>query len=75
MKQTMKDIKAYEKYEDTKRIEERKFDIGVRNIELSEKQIEAVKAINDNNVCIITGGPGTGKTTIVNAIVKLFINW
>lgn len=29
------------------------------DIELSEKQKEAVEAINDNNVCIITGGPGT----------------
>ena len=26
-------------------------------IELSEEQKEAVKAVNDNNVCIITGGP------------------
>ena len=31
------------------------------DIELSEKQKEAVEAINDNNVCIITGGPGTRK--------------
>ena len=43
------------------------------DIELSEKQLEAVRAINDNNVCVITGRPGTGKTTIINAIVKLFI--
>ena len=35
------------------------------DIELSEKQLEAVRAINDNNVCVITGGPGTGKTTII----------
>ena len=30
-------------------------------IKLSEKQLEAIKQINDNNVCIITGGPGTRK--------------
>ncbi len=30
-----------------------------------------IKAIN-NNVVIITGGPGTGKTTIIKAIVNLF---
>lgn len=43
-------------------------------IELSEKQKEAIKAINDNNVCIITGGPGTGKTTIIKTIIEIFKN-
>ena len=42
------------------------------NIELSEKQKEAVKAVNNNNVCIITGGPGTGKTTIIKVIIELY---
>ena len=42
------------------------------NIELSEKQREALKAINDNNACIITGGPGTGKTTIIKSIIDLY---
>ena len=42
------------------------------NIELSEKQREAVESINENNVCIITGGPGTGKTTIIKAIIELY---
>lgn len=42
------------------------------NIELSDKQKEAIKAINDNNVCVITGGPGTGKTTIIKAMIELF---
>ena len=42
------------------------------NIELSEKQREAIKAINENNVTIITGGPGTGKTTIIKTIIDLF---
>ena len=42
------------------------------SIKLSEKQKEAIKAINDNNVCIITGGPGTGKTTIIKAIIELY---
>ncbi len=41
-------------------------------IELSEKQKEAIEAINENNVCIITGGPGTGKTTIIKAIIDIF---
>ena len=43
-------------------------------IELSEKQKEAVEAINENNVCIITGGPGTGKTTIIKTIIELYKN-
>ena len=42
------------------------------NIELSTKQREAVLSINDSNVTIITGGPGTGKTTIIKTIIDLF---
>lgn len=41
-------------------------------IELSEKQVEAVKMVNDNNVSIITGGPGTGKTTIIKTIIDIY---
>ena len=42
------------------------------DITLSEKQKEAIKAVNDNNVCVITGGPGTGKTTIIKFIIELY---
>lgn len=42
------------------------------DIELSEKQIEAIRLVNENNVSIITGGPGTGKTTIIKGIIELF---
>lgn len=42
------------------------------NIELSDKQKEAVISINENNVSIITGGPGTGKTTIIKTIIDLY---
>ena len=41
---------------------------------LSEKQEEAIECINENNVCVITGGPGTGKTTIIKVIIELFKN-
>ena len=41
-------------------------------LELSEKQKEAVKLINENNVVIITGGPGTGKTTIIKTIIDIY---
>ncbi len=42
------------------------------NIELSPRQNEAIKIVNENNVCIITGGPGTGKTTIIKVIIELY---
>ncbi len=41
-------------------------------IELSDEQKNAIQAINDNNVCVITGGPGTGKTTIIKSIIELY---
>ncbi|MFR2571406.1 MAG: ATP-dependent RecD-like DNA helicase [Clostridia bacterium] len=41
-------------------------------IELSEKQKEAIKLVNENNVTIITGGPGTGKTTIIKSIIDIY---
>ena len=43
-------------------------------IELSDKQREAIQAINKHNVCVITGGPGTGKTTIIKSIIELYKN-
>ncbi len=42
------------------------------DIELSEKQFDAIKQINENNVCIITGGPGTGKTTIIKFVIEIY---
>ncbi len=44
----------------------------ITDIKLSEKQQEAIKLINENNVSIITGGPGTGKTTIIKTIIELY---
>ena len=36
------------------------------------KQIIAIKESINNGVIIITGGPGTGKTTTINAIIKIY---
>ena len=44
----------------------------IDDIELSEKQKEAIEAVNDHNVTIITGGPGTGKTTIIKSIIHIY---
>lgn len=41
-------------------------------IELEDMQKEAVKQAASNGVVVITGGPGTGKTTTINAIIKYF---
>ena len=41
-------------------------------IEFDEKQLLAIKESVENGVVIITGGPGTGKTTTINAIIKIF---
>ena len=41
-------------------------------IELSQKQKQAISLVNENNVTIITGGPGTGKTTIIKTIIDIY---
>jgi len=40
-------------------------------IALSEQQKEAVMLALSSGVCVITGGPGTGKTTIINTILSV----
>lgn len=42
------------------------------NITLENMQRQAVRAAAENGVVIITGGPGTGKTTTINTIIKYF---
>ncbi len=42
------------------------------SIELAPNQVEAVKSVALNKVLVITGGPGTGKTTIIHAILEIF---
>ncbi len=43
-----------------------------RGLELSHEQVQAVTAALREKVLIITGGPGTGKTTIVSCILDLY---
>lgn len=41
-------------------------------IQLAANQKEAVRQALLNSVMVITGGPGTGKTTTINTLIKLF---
>jgi exodeoxyribonuclease V alpha subunit len=40
-------------------------------VELAAAQQNAIKTALTSKICVITGGPGVGKTTIVNSIVKI----
>lgn len=51
------DIKAFEK---------------INKVTLAERQRDAVRLAARSGVCVITGGPGTGKTTIVKCILGIF---
>lgn len=42
-----------------------------RGIKLAEMQKTAVYSAMENNALVITGGPGTGKTTIINTIIDI----
>lgn len=42
------------------------------NIKLAVKQKEAVLSSTRNKVMVITGGPGTGKTTIIRSIINIY---
>ncbi len=43
----------------------------INNITFNNDQKDAIKGAIENNFFIITGGPGTGKTTIIKAIVMI----
>ena len=43
------------------------------DVKYNTDQKKAIKNALTNRISIITGGPGTGKTTIINSIVKLYV--
>ncbi len=44
----------------------------LESIVYSEEQRQAIITCINSGISIITGGPGTGKTTVVNAIIKIY---
>lgn len=42
------------------------------SIRLAENQLEAIRKALNSKAMILTGGPGTGKTTVINAMLKIF---
>ncbi len=46
----------------------------IERIEYSDTQKKAIKTALEEKVMIITGGPGTGKTTIIKAIISIIHN-
>ncbi|MCK5542509.1 MAG: ATP-dependent RecD-like DNA helicase [Desulfobacterales bacterium] len=45
---------------------------GEVTIKLAKMQKKAITMALDEKLLVITGGPGTGKTTIINAIIKIY---
>ena len=45
---------------------------GQLGIKLSQRQSEGVEMVFRHNLSIITGGPGTGKSTILKAVIEAF---
>lgn len=44
----------------------------IYDVKFSSQQEDAIKALNDNKVLLLTGLPGTGKTFLVKSLVRLF---
>lgn len=49
-----------------------KMTAGRSGIELSPKQAQGVKSCLVEGMSVVTGGPGTGKTTIINTLIDIF---
>ena len=43
----------------------------ITGIEYDELQKDAIRTATENNVMVLTGGPGTGKTTVTRGIIEL----
>lgn len=59
----------YDKNKTKKRIKKIEDELKIK---LAKKQKEAIFRVIENGISVITGGPGTGKTTLINAIIRMF---
>jgi exodeoxyribonuclease V alpha subunit len=64
---------AFSKYKDIELNIEEEISLFEKenNIIFAESQKEAIKGVGENGIEIITGGPGTGKTTVINCIIDI----
>ena len=67
VQQLQVDVPIYDNIEIAITQEERKL-----RIKLAPEQRAAIKMALQNKICVITGGPGTGKTAIQKALLDLF---
>ncbi len=58
----------------TKALQESHFLFGGQKLDYNRQQQAALRAVLSKKLLIITGGPGTGKTTLVNGIIRIFEN-
>lgn len=65
---------AYEEHRDLKIDIDEEIESFQENngIVLATEQVMAVKSAFENGVMVLTGGPGTGKTTTINTIINMF---
>lgn len=70
----LKLMRANSKIKDIDIDEEIEFIEKIENIAYSGTQKKAIKTALREKVMIITGGPGTGKTTIIKAIISIIHN-
>lgn len=43
-----------------------------QNIEYTDEQLEAIRSSATESILVVTGGPGTGKTTLIKGIISIF---
>ncbi len=48
-------------------------DNSLKNMSLEERQVDAIESAAKKGVSVLTGGPGTGKTTAINGMIRFLI--
>ena len=68
LKRLMKDDPPWEQVDLDKRLPELEKETGLK---FADSQVEALRLALKSRILVITGGPGVGKTTLINTILKL----